>query len=245
MVASDRRSPLSRGARSKKSSGPLPLDRARGGTGARNSRGCRVQRVRSASYELKRPGGVPSICHRRRHQSIQRYWHMGPRSNGRAPAHHPQWRALEVATDDFRDVGSTGITGNTGNDDGRFRAFNDAGQLAFYSSGIGGGVSNAATIPEPDSFLLLTVWSLILCGTKRRSSANPSHAYRPNTASIEFQIPHPVLTIGLQIRPLSPLVPRVDREYLARLRARPETASPRPARWNNAGVLLWWMKLNG
>jgi hypothetical protein len=66
---------------------------------------------------------------------------------------------IEVRPGDFRGAGSTSISGTS---------FNDSGQLAFYSSGIGGVVSNVATIPEPGTIWLLAAWPIVAITAHRQ-----------------------------------------------------------------------------
>lgn len=72
---------------------------------------------------------------------------------------------LEVAPGDIRRVGSIYFDGRSGNDDGRYSAFNDLGQVAFEAAGIGGVISSAVAIPEPAAAVL--VLPIIACATRR------------------------------------------------------------------------------
>jgi hypothetical protein len=73
---------------------------------------------------------------------------------------------------DFRVIRSLGVTGATGNEDGRRSHFNDLGQLAFqatfYDDTEGIFVSNlVATIPEPSTLLLGALASVGLLMRRR------------------------------------------------------------------------------
>jgi hypothetical protein len=70
-------------------------------------------------------------------------------------------QGLEVAPGDVRTIAGVGSLGNHGNNDGRAISFNDRGQLVFRAEFTDGSwgyfVSNVVAVPEPQSFLLLTI----------------------------------------------------------------------------------------
>jgi len=76
--------------------------------------------------------------------------------------------AIEVTPGDLRTVSSVGFIQGSGNEDGRYSAFNDLGQLAFHASFTDGTqgvfVTDIVAVPEPAAWVLaLFVFGAVHC----------------------------------------------------------------------------------